>query len=49
MKKQEPEQPTRRSTRLKEKSFEILISCPMCDASFSEMSAEVSNHIKTHI
>ena len=49
--KQEKEvkKPTRQSKRIEQKFSDILISCPMCDATFQTLSDEVSNHIITHM
>ena len=49
-KKPVAQKPIRQSARLLEqKSIVCLFSCPMCDATFKELSNEVSKHIKTHI
>ena len=48
-KKLEPQDPPRKSKRVEANSAKMLISCPMCDVFFSEMSDLVKDHLKSHI
>ena len=44
-----PQDPTRKSKRVEANSAKMLISCPMCDVFFSEMSGLVDDHLKSHV